>query len=137
MDSSAFYLKYKQCHALADLAKSNKKRAVWERPCGKNRVLLHNHGRYRVLYTIHYIGIYFFIMRGEQYFREEFINVTENVAVNRYCSLCATTYIVAWWIIRILRNRVCSFFSASSIRLWFVFLFLFLFFFYEMCNEKK
>lgn len=50
--------------------------------------------RYRVLYTIHYTGVCYYIIRGEQYFREEFINVTENVAVNRYCSLCATTYYI-------------------------------------------
>lgn len=46
----------------------------------------------RIIHNTLYTGVYFYIMRGEQYFREEFINVTENVAVNRYCSLCATTY---------------------------------------------
>lgn len=98
MDSSAFYIKYKQCRPLADLAKSEEKRAVWERPCGKNRVLLHNRGRYRILlYTMHCIQVYmwlYYTKRGEQYFREEYINVsnvTENVAVNRYCSLCTAT----------------------------------------------
>lgn len=138
MDLSAFYIKYKQCHALADLAKSNEKRAVWERPCGKNRVLLHNHGRYRILYTIHYTGVCYYIIRGEQYFREEFLNVTENVAVNRYCSLCETAYYIIFsrWIIRITKQSLLFFFGFFNTLVVFILILIFIFI-STRCVTKK
>lgn len=69
----------------------------------------------------------YYTKRGEQYFREEYINVTENVAVNRYCSLCVATYTVARWIILytyVLRNKICSFFGFFNTLAVFILIFI-------------
>jgi len=66
-----------------------KKSSPVAQPREISHIIIHN-----ALYTDIYMLLYH-TKRGEQYFREEYINVTENVAVNRYCSLCAATYIVA------------------------------------------